>query len=124
MRQLPLNTQGLSLVILIIHWAVQPSATMAQTAEIQATPATTGTPPSLTNPHTQGVQTRPRTPANTAISPQHQTAMPLTVNECTKLGGSVTAEPNGLCKTGLKCSRWDDRASVTRHVCIDKIIEP
>ena len=48
------------------------------------------------------------------------TAIPLTANECTQLGGGIYSDPAGLCKSSTLCLTHD-QAGHTHRVCINEV---
>jgi hypothetical protein len=108
---------------LVLISVVQSFGTMTWLIEVQAAPAYTGGMPAISPPQTESVQIRQKIPVKSPIAPRGPVSTPLTAVECTKLGGSISLESEGLCKLRLKCTRWDDNASIKRQVCIDKLID-
>ena len=108
---------------LVLIAVVQPFGSMTWAIEVQAAPAYTEGRPAISTPQAESVQTRQQIPVKSPIAPRGPVSTPLTAVECTKLGGSILLESDGLCKLGLKCTRRDVNASINRSVCIDKLID-
>ena len=61
--------------------------------------------------------TKPKGPTRPNRGEVGTRAVPLTITECTALGGTVQVETEGLCNTAMFCGRRDENKKAHR-VCI------
>ena len=115
---------SLSVALLFSLHAVQASRSLAQSVRVQTEPAGIGsTEPTAPrpNPPIKTINQRPHAPIGSPIGPRPTTAIPLNVQECVELGGSVVLDRDGLCNKGLICRRIAPGPPFLREVCINTI---
>lgn len=124
MKQFIVSGYRLLLAPLLALTAFHSSGSLAQSSfEPKAAPAATGTTQAPSRLPTNRVNTSPKMPTGNPTVTRPTSAVPLDLDQCRKLGGTLEADTDGLCtKTGLRCVRYDPKG--VKQVCISDLVEP